>query len=140
MSLCALAQRSWLGLLVFWFKDGAVPADLLAHGIEDAYSGNTKPTVSTVESPNPVLEDVRVAGRDGVGCCCERVGDVVGVQHFSPPEARHARNAIEILDAFAGVFQKSLIEISQLPILIRRPGKSRHVLDDQPSFAVAVMD
>jgi len=28
-----------------------------------------------------------------------------GVQHFSPPEARHARNAIEILDAFAGVFQ-----------------------------------
>jgi hypothetical protein len=57
--------------------------------------------------------------------------DVLGMQHFRP---RY------VLDAFARVLKKSLIQVSQLPILTRRPGKSRHVLDDQPSFAVAVMD
>src|SRR3989442_11661771 len=69
-TLLALAQRLVRALLVVDVDVHAVPADLLAHGIEDAYSGNTKPTVSTVESPNPVLEDVPGAGRDGVGCCC----------------------------------------------------------------------
>src|SRR5690349_14669796 len=51
---------------------------------------------------------------------------------------QHAR-ARDLLNAPSRQLREPRRHVSQLPILARRPGESRHVLDDQPSLAVPVV-
>src|SRR5690242_9162553 len=138
-TLFAVAQCLVRPLLVVDVDVHTVPANLSAPGIAYPYARSAKPPVGAVDATHAVLDDIRVAGCDGVRPGRDRVVDVRGMQYPSPCETRHALDAIELLDAFAGVLHKARIHVSQLPVLTGRPGESRHILDDETSFAIAVI-
>lgn len=138
-TLFTVAEGLVRPLLVVDVDVDTVPASRSAPWIPDPYGRSAKPPVGAVDATNAVLDDIRIAGRDGIRPGCDRVLDVRRMQHAGPCENCRALDAIELLDAFASVFEKARIHISQLPILIGRPGEARHVLDDETSFAIATI-